>query len=136
MFERQLIGQAELDQLTNAYIYLRKLEHRLQYWEDAQTHHLPGDDASQQRLGIAMGHATLDDFKKQLAQHRDNVAKLFADAFVLKKHQAEVDEDGVTWNLDGPGGARLQQGWKREEDESDVWYVHDDGESAWDPPFA
>jgi len=95
VFERQLIGQAELDQLTNAYIYLRKLEHRLQYWEDAQTHHLPGDDASQQRLGIAMGHATLDDFKKQLAQHRDNVAKLFADAFVLKKHQAEVDEDGA-----------------------------------------
>jgi len=48
----------------------------------------------------------------------------------------EVDDDGVTWNLDGPGGARLQQGWKREEDESDVWYVHEDGESAWDPPLA
>uniref|UniRef100_UPI004047EE33 hypothetical protein n=1 Tax=Polynucleobacter sp. TaxID=2029855 RepID=UPI004047EE33 len=54
----------ELDQLTNAYTYLRKLEHRLQYWEDAQTHHLPADDAAQQRLGVAMGHATLDEFKK------------------------------------------------------------------------
>jgi glutamate-ammonia-ligase adenylyltransferase len=95
VFERQLIGQVELDQLTNAYLYLRKLEHRLQYWEDAQTHHLPGDDASQSRLGIAMGHATLDEFKKQLAQHRDNVAQLFADAFVLKKHQAEHDQDGA-----------------------------------------
>jgi hypothetical protein len=44
---------------------------------------------------LQWGHATLDEFKKQLAQHRDNVAKLFADAFVLKKHQAELDQDGA-----------------------------------------
>jgi hypothetical protein len=53
-----------------------------------------------------------------------------------KEGYTEVDDDGVTWNLDGPGGARLKQGWRREEDESDVWYVHDDGESSWDPPLA
>jgi hypothetical protein len=53
-----------------------------------------------------------------------------------KEGYTEVDEDGVEWNLDGPGGPRLQQGWHREEDESDVWYVHENGESAWDAPLA
>jgi len=53
-----------------------------------------------------------------------------------KEGYTEVDEDGVEWNLDGPGGPRLQQGWHREEDDSDVWYVHENGESAWDAPLA
>ncbi len=92
--ERQLIGGAELEQLTEAYLYLRTLEHRLQYWEDAQTHHLPSDEQSQARLARAMGHGSLSEFKTQLDQHRDNVAKLFADAFVLKKQEAESGLNG------------------------------------------
>jgi hypothetical protein len=30
----------------------------------------------------------------------------------------ETDADGVVWNLDGPGGKRLKQGWRRDEDET------------------
>ena len=89
--ERNYIGEADLEQLSAAYIYLRRLEHRLQYWEDAQTHHLPGDDAAQERIARSMGHQTLDDFRKVLSSHRSNVANLFENAFVLKQQGAESD---------------------------------------------
>jgi len=52
------------------------------------------------------------------------------------KDLTETDEKGVVWNLDGPGGKRLKQGWRRDEDETDVWYIHESGESAWVAPLA
>jgi hypothetical protein len=51
----------------------------------------------------------------------------------------EVDEDGNTWYLDGPGGPRLAWGWRRCEDGEDVWYVNDedpDVGSSWEPIYA
>ncbi len=48
----------------------------------------------------------------------------------------ETDENGVVWNLDGPGGKRLKQGWRRDEDETDVWYMNEAGESCWVAPLA
>ncbi|QWD79522.1 bifunctional [glutamate--ammonia ligase]-adenylyl-L-tyrosine phosphorylase/[glutamate--ammonia-ligase] adenylyltransferase [Polynucleobacter sp. MWH-Spelu-300-X4] len=100
VYERQLLSEVDLKQLTQAYDYFRKLEHRLQYWEDAQTHHLPGDDASQARLAKAMGHENLENFRTTLAFHRGNVAQLFANAFVLKKMNDENEQVGesiTTW---------------------------------------
>lgn len=99
--ERNYISESDLVQLTDAYLYLRKLEHRLQYWEDAQTHHLPGDDASQERIALSMGHQTLDDFRKALSSHRANVANLFENAFVLKQQGSEPesgDEASTIWS--------------------------------------
>jgi glutamate-ammonia-ligase adenylyltransferase len=99
--DRQLISSVDLNCLTDAYLYLRKLEHRLQYWEDAQTHHLPVDDHSQERIGKSMGHQSLEDFRSTLANHRTNVANLFSNAFVLKKHSAETESDDelvATWS--------------------------------------
>ncbi len=100
VYERQLISAHDLDCLSNAYLYLRKLEHRLQYWEDAQTHYLPADDVSQARIAKAMGHANLDEFREALANHRSCVAALFGNAFVLQKHSAEAEvqeEQASVW---------------------------------------
>ena len=95
--EQGLISQTDYLQLCQAYDYFRKLEHRLQYWEDAQTHHLPSDDGSQLRLAQAMGHHSLDEFRPLLAQHRANVARLFADAFVLKSSGEDAPLDEGYW---------------------------------------
>ena len=91
VYARQLLSEADLKQLTQAYDYLRRLEHRLQYWEDAQTHHLPADDGSQERLAKSMNHASLEEFRVTLASHRSHVAQLFGNAFVLKKMNDESD---------------------------------------------
>jgi len=100
--ERNYISESDLVQLRDAYLYLRKLEHRLQYWEDAQTHHLPGDDSSQKRIALSMGHQTLDEFRKALSSHRANVANLFENAFVLKQQGVEAESSNQTSTIWSP----------------------------------
>ncbi len=45
--------------LARAYGFLRQLEHRIQYLDDAQTHSVPGDDADLDNLAWAMGAGLL-----------------------------------------------------------------------------
>ena len=73
----------EVDALKSAYIYLRRLEHRVQVWEDQQTHYLPEDDEARTRLAMSMGSSSLTHFLAELDKHQSAVAELFEKAFVL-----------------------------------------------------
>jgi glutamate-ammonia-ligase adenylyltransferase len=64
-------------ELAAAYDYLRRVEHRLQYAEDQQTHILPRDDAARQRLAHAMGAEEWNGFITVLDAHRSNVRRHF-----------------------------------------------------------
>ncbi len=75
-----LINQETGEKLEAAYRYLRRVEHFLQYREDEQTHLLPNDEEKMAALATVMGY-TLEDFTKQLAEHRKFVADTFRDAF-------------------------------------------------------
>jgi glutamate-ammonia-ligase adenylyltransferase len=77
------LSAAEVDALRAAYIYLRRLEHRIQVWEDQQTHYLPEDEAARTRLALSMGSKDLTSFLTELEGHQAAVAELFAKAFVL-----------------------------------------------------
>ncbi len=74
---------AEVDTLQAAYIYLRRLEHRIQVWEDQQTHYLPEDEGARNRLALSMGSTDLPCFLSDLEKHQSAVAELFEKAFVL-----------------------------------------------------
>ena len=41
--------------LSTAYRWLRNVEHRLQLWQERQTHHLPTDESARSRVAHAMG---------------------------------------------------------------------------------
>lgn len=75
--EKGLLSADAVAQLQAAYIFLRNLEHRLQYVDDAQTHTLP--TAPEDRLHIAqmMGYPNVDMLLVELAQHRSHVAEQF-----------------------------------------------------------
>ena len=60
--------------LREAYPFLRRVEHFLQYEKDAQTQILP---ANVQALAIAMGFTSADEFAAKLAATRDWVAQNF-----------------------------------------------------------
>jgi glutamate-ammonia-ligase adenylyltransferase len=62
--------------LADAYLFLRRAEHRVQMVDGAQTHRLPPVG---ERLGLArsMGYATEEAFEAVLAAHRERVAALF-----------------------------------------------------------
>ena len=63
--------------LTAAYDYLRRVEHRLQYAEDLQTHMLPQGTDARARLAQAMGCADWAGFARDLDDHRGAVRRHF-----------------------------------------------------------
>jgi [glutamine synthetase] adenylyltransferase / [glutamine synthetase]-adenylyl-L-tyrosine phosphorylase len=67
--------------LQAAYLFLRNLEHRLQYLDDQQTQTLPGNDDDRQRIAEAMGFGDWARFLSQLDDHRAVVTAAFEAAF-------------------------------------------------------
>jgi [glutamine synthetase] adenylyltransferase / [glutamine synthetase]-adenylyl-L-tyrosine phosphorylase len=71
-------------ELTAAYEFLRRVEHRLQMIDDKQTQTLPADAAGLQTLAIFLGYASSDAFSTELIGHltrvQDHYAKLFEHA--------------------------------------------------------
>src|SRR5690606_38329517 len=55
--DKGLLKEPAVAELHSAYVFLRNLEHRLQYVEDAQTHDLPTTDEARARIALATGYA-------------------------------------------------------------------------------
>ncbi len=64
--------------LRDAYVFLRQVEHRLQYRDDQQTHRIPTDAEERGRLAATMNFDSLAAFDAALAAHRALVAITFA----------------------------------------------------------
>ncbi|MCB1962345.1 MAG: bifunctional [glutamate--ammonia ligase]-adenylyl-L-tyrosine phosphorylase/[glutamate--ammonia-ligase] adenylyltransferase [Rhodocyclaceae bacterium] len=67
--------------LKSAYDFLRRLEHRLQYLDDAQTHDLPPQPADQQRIAESMGFDDYPALLGALNAHRTQVSAHFESVF-------------------------------------------------------
>ena len=67
--------------LASAYDFLRKLEHRIQYLEDAQTHSIPESAEDRQRLARSMHCDDYDALLAALNTHRHIVSKHFSEVF-------------------------------------------------------
>jgi glutamate-ammonia-ligase adenylyltransferase len=76
-----LLPQRAAAELSDAYVFLRRLEHRLQYVEDAQTHKLPTTDADRALIAQSMGFSSWDEFGAALETHRSRVSQHFEDVF-------------------------------------------------------
>ena len=63
--------------LAKAYVFLRKVEHRIQYLDDQQTHVLPTQDQDLQWIALTLGYADSCDFLTDLDAHREIVAHEF-----------------------------------------------------------
>jgi len=70
--------------LLEAYHFYRQLEHRLQWWNDSQTHYLPIDETALLRLSHSMGFESKELFLKTLKNYQAGVAFLFSQAFTLE----------------------------------------------------
>jgi [glutamine synthetase] adenylyltransferase / [glutamine synthetase]-adenylyl-L-tyrosine phosphorylase len=63
--------------LSEAYIFLRRTEHRIQYLDDLQTHILPSQDEDCAWLAQSMGYVDCGSFLAALDIHRELVASEF-----------------------------------------------------------
>jgi glutamate-ammonia-ligase adenylyltransferase len=52
----EYVEQADADRLSDAYVFLRTIEHRLQLWDEQQTHTLPSDPHALIRLARVAGY--------------------------------------------------------------------------------
>ena len=64
-------------ELAQAYVFLRQVEHRIQYLDDQQTHVLPTDGADLDWIARTMGLADSAALQAALQLHRDRVAQEF-----------------------------------------------------------
>jgi glutamate-ammonia-ligase adenylyltransferase len=72
-----LMPQATADALGAAYVFLRQVEHRIQYLDDQQTHVLPTRDDDLAWIARTLGHASTCSFLSALDAHREVVAQEF-----------------------------------------------------------
>ena len=110
---QRLAAQGELQadvvqRLDASYVFLRNLEHRLQYVDDQQTQMLPEQDEARQIVATAMGYADYPALLADLDPLREFVSAQF-EAVFGSKQQNEVDP---LWHDDAehdPLAARLTQ---------------------------
>ncbi|MDR2113196.1 MAG: bifunctional [glutamate--ammonia ligase]-adenylyl-L-tyrosine phosphorylase/[glutamate--ammonia-ligase] adenylyltransferase, partial [Candidatus Accumulibacter sp.] len=81
LVERCLLPADSEKELIAAYEFLRRLEHRLQYVDDAQTHMLPTGEPERARIARAMDFADWPALIAVLETHRRNVARHFDEIF-------------------------------------------------------
>ena len=79
--ERQLVAPHAAAILRDGYLFLRALEHRLQYRDDRQTQRLPAEPGERRLLAEALGLPTTAAFESALAHHREQVASQFNAVF-------------------------------------------------------
>ncbi len=104
--QRRLLTEEAVNELTSAYVFLRNLEHRLQYLDDQQTHTLPRASEDRELIAQSMGYATDEALRASLGQCRNAVTRHFNEIFAASPHQD--DELAAVWQeaLDGPDAER------------------------------
>ncbi len=93
--QASLMPAATAEALAQAYVFLRQVEHRIQYLDDQQTHVLPTHDEDLNWLALTMGFGERCDFLRQLDAHRELVAQEFDRLLGLDdKTQTQPSGDG------------------------------------------
>ena len=114
--ERGLVPPERVAALRLAYDFLRRLEHRLQYYDDQQTQALPVEPGHRAAIAEAMGFADWPSLMAELDRHRAAVQEAFSALFErrttggasallarLTDPQLSPDEDGLEEDLRGTG---------------------------------
>ena len=122
LVERKLIPGETRNDLRDAYVFLRRLEHRLQYVEDQQTHMLPDNPAGQASVARSMEFAGWDAMLAVLNEHRRKVGQHFDQIFsdpeagehpLTGLWQGQVNEDDAFESLGALGFRRPKEALER-----------------------
>jgi glutamate-ammonia-ligase adenylyltransferase len=81
LFRKRLLPEKAKLELAEAYVFLRNVEHRLQYLDDAQTHELPVSEDDRARLAQMADFSSWEAFYDALNAHRSAVTRHFQAVF-------------------------------------------------------
>lgn len=95
--ERNLLPAHAVEELKASYIFLRDLEHRLQYLEDQQTQTLPTQSETRDRLVLAMRETNWQSLSAQIELHRTRVDMHFSQVFNSTKVESGQHSMAQVW---------------------------------------
>jgi glutamate-ammonia-ligase adenylyltransferase len=87
--KKRLLPEKATIELSEAYVFLRNVEHRLQYLDDAQTHELPAGGDDRARLAQMADFGSWDAFYGALNAHREAVTRHFQAVFAERGAETE-----------------------------------------------
>jgi glutamate-ammonia-ligase adenylyltransferase len=90
---KRLLPEKAARELGDAYVFLRNVEHRLQYLDDAQTHELPVDEDDRVRVARMAGFDAWEPFYAVLNVHRQAVTRQFQAVFA----EPGAEQDAKPW---------------------------------------
>jgi glutamate-ammonia-ligase adenylyltransferase len=94
-----LLPEQKVSDLSEAYVFLRNLEHRLMYVDDTQTQELPKTDESKTRIAKAMGFLDWQAFLVRLNVYRQQVQQYFDETFSDESaNQDFLEIEKSIWN--------------------------------------
>ncbi|HUQ27046.1 MAG TPA: bifunctional [glutamate--ammonia ligase]-adenylyl-L-tyrosine phosphorylase/[glutamate--ammonia-ligase] adenylyltransferase [Usitatibacter sp.] len=103
--ERGLMDAGRVRDLGAAYDFLRRLEHRLQYYDDQQTQALPRQPEHQTVIAESMGMHDYPALLAELERHRDAVKAAFHGLFEQSEAPRDTPATRLTATLYDPQAA-------------------------------
>jgi len=97
--ERKLIPDQAARELSEAYDFLRRLEHRLQYLDDRQTHRLPVDADDRARVAAMSGAPDWAVLEARIEAVRATVTRHFQTTLAVSEENAEPATSSI-WQDD------------------------------------
>ncbi len=94
----ELLDETAVHDLTEAYLYLRRVEHAIQALNDQQTQSLPDDVELRQRMVDVLGYTSWQAFMDELNVHREKVKAQFA--LLIRDNNDTSDEQQSSENLE------------------------------------
>jgi glutamate-ammonia-ligase adenylyltransferase len=95
--EKHILPAIAVEELRAAYVYLRNLEHRLQYLDDQQTQILPPAEEDRALVAEMMGCADYAALRRQLDAHRAVVSRHFEAIFASVRDNGTAQEHSDPW---------------------------------------
>ncbi len=112
LLQKGYIGHEDFHNLSESYIFLRTLEHRLQQLNDIQTHMIPLQETELEILARKMGFQDRGYFLNTLYSKRHAVRKIYDSLFEIRIPDSTADRkdtglygmllDSVYWEMDSP----------------------------------
>jgi glutamate-ammonia-ligase adenylyltransferase len=99
--EARYLPDYVVDELQQAYVFLRTSEHRLQEHADQQTHNLPSDATERARLAYGMNFPDWAAYETALRKHRLRVHNHFEQVFAAPQTETQTgsaDELATLWS--------------------------------------
>ncbi|HSD43811.1 MAG TPA: bifunctional [glutamate--ammonia ligase]-adenylyl-L-tyrosine phosphorylase/[glutamate--ammonia-ligase] adenylyltransferase [Burkholderiales bacterium] len=103
---RRQLAEPAVAELSDAYVFLRRLEHRLQYLDDAQTHALPESSADRELVAESMGAPGWPAFVRALDEHRGAVTRHFESVFAAANGDAAASTPVWQGTVEGDAAER------------------------------